>query len=78
MIACQTLYMKNLLILVLKTALKSLRFYDEICIINFRKKNIYQFHCKNDNSQPIVVASSIKLTDYSVKEMKVDKMSKSE
>ena len=33
---------------------------------------------KNDNSQPILVASSIKLTDYSVKEMKVDKMSKSE
>ena len=41
----------------------------------------YQFRqkkYKNDSSQPILVASSIKLTDYSVKEMKVDKMSKSE
>ena len=44
----------------------------------FVRKNIHQFQCKNDNSQPILVASSIKLTDYSVKEMKVDKMSKSE
>ena len=43
-----------------------------------RKKYTSISLLKNDKSQPILVASSIKLTDYSVKEMKVDKMSKSE
>ena len=72
MIACQTLYMKNLLILELKRNCKSKDSMMKSALSIFVRKN------KNYNSQPILVASSIKLTDYSVKEMKVDKMSKSE
>ena len=59
--------------MILKTALQNKDSMMKSALSIFLRKKY-----KNDNSRPIPVASSIKLTDYSVKEMKVDEMSKSE